>query len=58
MKKNNIDELMGKISDALEERKTLDRRKADNDEEFDVVLDRRKRKDRRNKAKQTDNKSV
>ncbi len=51
MKKNNIDELMDKISDALEERKMLDRRKADNDEEFDVALDRRKRKDRRNKAK-------
>lgn len=42
---------MDKISDALEERKMLDRRKADNDEEFDVALDRRKRKDRRNKAK-------
>ncbi|HEX4975128.1 MAG TPA: hypothetical protein VFV48_04510 [Pseudomonadales bacterium] len=57
MKKNNIDEIMDKISDALEERKNQDRRKADNDDEFDTVLDRRKHRDRRAKEKTTESKN-
>lgn len=49
MKKNKIDVIMDKISGALEERKVKERRKADNDENYEQSLDRRGHRERRNR---------
>ncbi len=51
MKKNKIDVIMDKISGALEERKVKERRKADNDENYEQSLERREHRERRNREK-------